>query len=62
MKPAAAIRAATLTACELIGVTDRGEIAEGKLADLIAVSGDPLADVGVLEHVEWVMHWGRVVR
>lgn len=62
MKPADAIRAATLTACELIGVTDRGEIAAGKLADLIAVSGDPLADVRVLERVEWVMHWGRVVR
>ena len=61
MKPADAIRAATLSACDLLGVTDRGEIAAGKLADLIAVTGDPLADVRVLERVEWVMHWGRVV-
>ena len=41
---------------------DRGEIVPGKLADLIAVSGDPLADVRRLESVEWVMHGGRVVR
>lgn len=62
MKPAVALRSATLNACELLGVDDRGEIAPGKLADLIAVSGDPLADVRCLEHVEWVMHGGRVVR
>lgn len=62
MKPIEAVRSATLVACELLGVDDRGEIAAGKLADLIAVDGDPLADVRVFEHVGWVMHWGRVVR
>jgi imidazolonepropionase-like amidohydrolase len=62
MTPAEALRTATLNAAELLGVDDRGEIAPGKLADLIAVSGDPLADVRRLEHVEWVMHGGRVVR
>jgi imidazolonepropionase-like amidohydrolase len=62
MQPADALRTATLDAAELLGVDDRGEIAPGKLADLIAVSGDPLADVRRLESVEWVMHGGRVVR
>ncbi len=62
MAPADALRAATLRAAELLGVDDRGEIVPGKLADLIAVSGDPLADVRRLESVEWVMHGGRVVR
>jgi imidazolonepropionase-like amidohydrolase len=62
MKPADALRAATTSAADLLGVDDRGVIATGKLADLIAVRGNPLADVSVLEHVEWVMHGGRVVR
>jgi len=62
MSPADALRSATLRAAELLGVDDRGEIAPGKLADLIAVSGDPLLDVRRLESVEWVMHGGRVVR
>jgi imidazolonepropionase-like amidohydrolase len=43
-------------------VSDRGEIVAGELADLIAVSGDPLSDVRRMESVEWVMHGGRVVR
>jgi imidazolonepropionase-like amidohydrolase len=62
MKPADALRAATTAAADLLGVEDRGVIAPGKLADLIAVRGNPLADVTVLERVEWVMHGGRVVR
>lgn len=57
-----ALRSATLSARELLGVDDRGEIAPGKLADLIAVDGDPLADVKAMEHVTWVMHWGKVVQ
>jgi imidazolonepropionase-like amidohydrolase len=43
-------------------VQDRGVIAPKALADLIAVTGDPLSDVTVLEHVRWVMHGGRIVR
>jgi imidazolonepropionase-like amidohydrolase len=43
-------------------VTDRGAIATGKLADLIAVPGDPLKDVKVLEKVAFVMKRGTVVR
>jgi len=62
MKPADAIRTATVNAADLLGVADRGVIEPGALADLAAVSGDPLSDVTTLEHVRWVMHGGRVVR
>ena len=62
MTPLEALRAATQNACELLGVDDRGEIAAGKLADLIAVAGDPLRDVTVLEHVAFVMKGGAVVK
>jgi len=62
MKPADALRTATVNAADLLGVSDRGAIAPGMLADLIAVAGNPLADVSTLEHVRWVMHGGRVVR
>ena len=62
MKPLDALRAATVNACALIGVSDRGTIAPGKLADLIAVPGDPLSDVTVLCRVEFVMKGGAVVK
>jgi imidazolonepropionase-like amidohydrolase len=62
MKPIEAIRTATLNAADLLGVTDRGVIAQGKLADLIAVKGNPLQDVRVLEQVGWVMKGGAVVK
>ena len=61
MKPADAIRTATVNAADLLGVTDRGVIAPGKLADLIAVQGNPLQDVKVLERVAWVMKGGVTV-
>lgn len=61
MKPIDAIRAATLGCAELLGVDDRGEVAPGKLADLIAVHGNPLEDVHTFENVAWVMVGGRVV-
>jgi imidazolonepropionase-like amidohydrolase len=62
MRPIDAIRTATLNAADLLGVTERGSIAPGKLADLIAVPGDPLDDVRVLERVSFVMKGGVVVR
>lgn len=62
MTPLAAIRSATSGACELLGLSDRGSIEVGKLADLVAVPGDPLQDVRAFERVSWVMHGGRVVR
>jgi imidazolonepropionase-like amidohydrolase len=60
MTPIDALRAATVNAAELCRKTDRGSITEGLRADLVAVPGDPLADVRVLEHAVWVMKAGRV--
>jgi len=56
-----AIRTATLNAAELCGVDDRAELAAGKLADIIAVPGNPLEDITTLQHVQWVMVGGHVV-
>jgi imidazolonepropionase-like amidohydrolase len=61
MTPLQAIRTATLNAADLLGLNDRGLLAAGKLADVIAVSGNPLEDVRTLEQVRWVMKGGRVV-
>jgi len=62
MSPMQAIQAATTHAAELIGWSDRlGSIAPGKLADLIAVEGDPTQDVTILERVVFVMKDGKVV-
>jgi imidazolonepropionase-like amidohydrolase len=62
MTPLEAVRAATLYAADLLGVDDRGAVEPGLLADLIAVPGDPLRDVRVLEDVRFVMKGGQVVR
>nr|XP_061799093.1 uncharacterized protein LOC133590491 [Nerophis lumbriciformis] len=61
MTPLAALRSATVAAADLLGVDDRGVLAAGKLADLIAVPGNPLDDVRVVEQVDFVMVGGRVV-
>ncbi len=60
--PIEAIRGATTYAAELLQVDDRGRIAPGLLADLIAVDGDPLADVSLLEDVRLVMKGGTVYK
>ena len=61
--PMEAIRSATTSAADLIGRDpDIGAIAPGKRADLIAVAGDPLADVSVLEKVAFVMKDGVVYK
>lgn len=58
-----AIRAATLTAADLMGMEDRiGSLAAGKYADIIAVAADPLTDIQALEHVLFVMKAGVVVK
>jgi imidazolonepropionase-like amidohydrolase len=64
MTPMQAIQAATSTAARVLGPLgdDLGVIAPGKYADIIAVDGDPLADVSRLEHVEFVMKAGVVYR
>ena len=62
MTPIEAIRTATSGAADLLGVGDRGTIAPGQLADLVAVPGDPLKDIKVMERVSFVMKGGVVVR
>jgi imidazolonepropionase-like amidohydrolase len=57
-----AIRAATTVSAELIDVDDRGRLAPGLLADVIAVPGDPLVDIGVTGNVRFVMKGGQVYR
>jgi imidazolonepropionase-like amidohydrolase len=62
MSPLDAIRAATTVAADLIDVDDRGRLAPGLLADVVAVPGDPLADISVTEQVRFVMKGGQVYR
>ena len=62
MEPMDAIRSATVVTAELLGASDRlGTIEAGKLADIIAVDGDPLADITVLERVDAVIKDGRLI-
>ena len=62
MTPLQAIRAATTVAAELIDVDDRGRLEPGLLADIIAVPGEPLADITTTERVSFVMKGGKVYR
>jgi imidazolonepropionase-like amidohydrolase len=63
MTPAQALRSATASAAELLGMQDQvGTIEAGKLADIVAVPGDPLTDVSVMEKVDVVMKGGTVVK
>ena len=62
MKPVEALKAATVNAADLLGLSDEiGTIAPGKSADIVAVAGDPVADVGVLKTLDFVMARGRVI-
>lgn len=62
MDPADAIRSATTLAIELLDLDDRGRIATGLLADIIAVNGNPLEDIALLEDVSFVMKDGEVYK
>ena len=63
MTPIEAIQAATVNGAELIGWPDDvGAIEAGRYADIIAVRGNPLDDVSVLEDVRFVMKGGRVYK
>ena len=63
MTPLQAIQAATVNAAELLGAADtQGSIAKGKVADVVAVAGDPLEDIKTLETVVFVMKEGAVVK
>ena len=63
MTPMQAIVAATVNAADLLGLANEvGTLEPGRVADLVAVRGDPLTDVGVLRNVNFVMARGRVHR
>ena len=63
LSPVRAIQAATTINAEAMGWQDQiGSIDKGKSADLIAVSGDPLADITELQRVAFVLKGGKVVR
>jgi imidazolonepropionase-like amidohydrolase len=63
MPPMEAIKSATINAATLLRMQDElGSVEPGKYADIVAVEGDPLADISVLENVDFVMKEGRVYR
>jgi imidazolonepropionase-like amidohydrolase len=63
MSPARAIQSGTVINAAAMGWSDQiGSIEQGKYADLIAVSGDPLADITELQRVRFVMKGGKIVR
>jgi imidazolonepropionase-like amidohydrolase len=63
MTPMQAIQSATVNAADLLGHSDViGSIQPGKFADLVAVNGDPLQDISLLEHVQFVMKDGKIYK
>jgi len=63
MPPMKAIQSATVEAAKLLGEYDQlGSLAEGKVADIIAVNGNPVEDITILEEVDFVMKSGRVYK
>lgn len=62
MKPTDAIKAATVVTADLFGLKDVGTLETGKLADLIAVAGDPTDDIKALQTVDFVMKSGVVAK
>jgi imidazolonepropionase-like amidohydrolase len=63
MTPAAALRAATSSAAELLGISKQtGTLEAGKQADIVAVPGDPLQDIQTMERVSFVMKGGKVFK
>src|ERR1700684_675017 len=63
LSPLQSIQAATVNAADLLGWSDRiGTLEAGKFADVIAVEGDPIGDVRVLENVRFVMKGGEVIK
>ena len=62
MSRADALRTGTINAAALLRVEDRGRLRAGLLADIVAVPGDPLTDIRVVENVRFVMKGGEIVR
>jgi len=62
MPAAAALQTATVNAAEVLGATDIGRIAPGFRADVVAMPGDPLADIQAVKAVDFVMKDGVIIR
>ena len=63
MTPMQAIQAATTNAADLLGHSSEiGSVKPGKFADIVAVSGDPLQNIGVLENLDFIMKDGKVYK
>jgi imidazolonepropionase-like amidohydrolase len=63
LSPLQAIQAGTVNAADLLGWSDRvGTLEPGKYADIVAIQGDPLADIHLLENVQFVMKGGEVIK
>jgi imidazolonepropionase-like amidohydrolase len=63
MAPIDALKAATSTDAELFGIAARlGTLEKGKLADIIAMPGDPTSDITATERVSFVMKEGKIIR
>ena len=62
MPAMAAIQSATVTSAELLGNDQIGVIAEGKLADIIAVDGNPAEDITLLQNIQFVMKDGKIYK
>jgi imidazolonepropionase-like amidohydrolase len=63
MSPMDALKSATANDAELLGIAQKvGTLEKGKLADVIAVPGDPTADITTTERVSFVMKEGRIIR
>lgn len=63
LTPVQSLQAGTVNAADLMGWSDKvGAIEPGHFADIVAVNGDPLSDITVLQHVEFVMKGGVVYK
>jgi imidazolonepropionase-like amidohydrolase len=62
MTPLQSIQAASVRGAEMLELNDRGQLAPGKLADVIAVAGNPLQNIGTMENVLFVMKGGTVFK
>jgi len=63
LTPVQALQAGTVNAAELMGWSDRvGAVRAGMFADMVAVQGDPLQDIRLLQHVQFVMKDGVIYK
>ncbi|MGZ3820692.1 MAG: amidohydrolase family protein, partial [Mucilaginibacter sp.] len=61
MPPMEAIKAATTSAADLLGLSNKiGSVSKGKFADIVAVDGDPLTDIKTMKNIAFVMKEGKI--